>query len=371
MKFDKEKFAGFNPLIFLMALGAGGIAVAPFAFLQYTFEHGAGLVKYSQVGGGFLFRSLEGVMIVFAVLHFVLMGILIRDLSRWIRVGGYNEILYNPLKNSGLVAPFIAVVMSMNVLIGPVRFFVSFMADNLQVFMLPALVVWGIIWVALMFFEFELLRISFVEGFDVQRISFGWLLHPFALGMLTVTGTGIAAMAKVSGVAHVAAFMSLVSGSMGLFLLVVKLVAIFKSHFAQGGLPAKEFLPSFLIVIPNVTLYAISAFRLGHYLEAQFGFHLGAYFLVVMTSAFAFELWYLGFGLVLLRDYFAKDFGSGEYYVAQWGLVCPVVAVAVLGSFVYKVFLASSILYAFVLFALLVSVVLFFVLFKRWVGSLR
>jgi len=70
--------------------------------------------------------------------------------------------------------------------------------------------------------------------------------------MVTVTGSGIAAMAKDKGVADTAFFLLLISGTMGLFLLSVKVVAIFKSHFSADGLPDKQFLPSFLIVVPNI-----------------------------------------------------------------------------------------------------------------------
>jgi hypothetical protein len=34
----------FSPLIFLASLGAGGIAVMPFVLMQYTIEHGEGLI---------------------------------------------------------------------------------------------------------------------------------------------------------------------------------------------------------------------------------------------------------------------------------------------------------------------------------------
>lgn len=49
----------FSPLIFLASLGAGGIAVMPFAFLQYTFSHGPGLVKIADIGHGTLPLSGE------------------------------------------------------------------------------------------------------------------------------------------------------------------------------------------------------------------------------------------------------------------------------------------------------------------------
>ncbi len=362
----------FNPLIFLMALGAGGISIIPFAFFQYVFYHGKGLVKYSDLGHGtlslvneVLFRSMEGVMIVFGLLHLVLMVVLVKGLVNWVRSGEYREFMENPLKNAAIVTPFIALIMSMNVFIGPVRYFSFWFASNLQVAMLPALIFWVIIWISLMWIEMELLKISFEKNFDVDKISFGWLLHPFALAMLTVTGTGIGAMAHDAVIAHVAIFMSAISGSMAVFLFVVKLIAIFKSHFVQDGLPEKQFLPSFLSVVPIVTLLAISVFRFGHYLEHQHGFHLGAYFLIVMMSAFAFESWYLVFGLFLLRDFFRKDFFRKEFYVTQWALVCPFVAYAVLGSFVYRVFVPSVFLYGLILIVTVFVVILFFILLTR------
>ncbi len=362
----------FDPLIFLMSLGAGGIAVIPFAFLQYTFEHGAGLIRISDIGYGtmpimqqLMHRSLEAVMVLFSSLHIILSLVLIYKLSRWVGSDQYHDILSDPLRNPALLAPFISIIMTMNVFIGPVRYFLPIMAENLQALMLPALVFWMVIWIALIRMDTALLKISFEKSFDVDRISFGWLLHPFALGMLTVTGMGIAAMAEQPSIAHTAAFMSLVSGSMGLFLFAVKLIAIFKSHFSQEGLPERQFLPSFMIVIPNVTLFGISAFRFGHYLEHQFSYALGPFFLIVMTLLFAFETWYIIFGMTLLKDYFSDHFFSREFYVTQWGFVCPVVAYAVLGSFVYKVFVPSSILYMAILATLAVAVLLFIGLSRR------
>jgi|APSaa5957512622_1039677.scaffolds.fasta_scaffold09803_6 hypothetical protein len=362
----------FNPLIFLMSLGAGGITIIPFAFFQYIFEHGPGLVKYSDIGHGtlslaneILFRSFEGIMIVFTIIHLVLSVFLIRQLVGWIRVGDYKEMIGNPLKNAGVLAPFISIVMTMNVGIGPIRFFLPAFAENLQMFMLPALLFWIVIWVALMWTEMFLLKVSFEKSFDVNKISFGWLLHPFALSMLTVTGTGIAAMARSAGVAHTAAFMSLISGTLGLFLLAVKVISIFKSHFVQTGLPERQFMPSFLIVIPNITLFAISGYRLGHYLEVWFGFHMAFFQLGVVTVAFAFEVWYMMFGLTLLSGYLKNHFFNGEFYVTQWGLVCPLVAFGVLGSFVYSVFLQSFVFYVAVLVTTVIVVSLFFILFLR------
>lgn len=275
----------FSPLLFLASLGAGGIAVIPFAFFQYTIDHGKGLIKYADLAHGtlpltteILYRSLEFVMIIFALLHIILTIMFIKKLIRFVKSTNYDNFINDPLKNSAILAPFISFTMTMNIFIGPIRYFIPSFADNLQTFMLPALLFWMLLWILILRMEIKLLRISFINNFDVNKITFGWLLHPFALGMLTVVGTGIAALSANSSIAHTAAFMSMITGSMGFFLLIVKLIAIFKSHFFQNGLPEKQFLPSFLIVIPNITLYAISAFRIGHYLEKHMGYHLDSYF---------------------------------------------------------------------------------------------
>ncbi len=187
--------------------------------------------------------------------------------------------------------------------------------------------------------------------------------------MLTVTGTGLAALSTTSSIAHIAAFISVISGTMG-GLPVVKMITLFKSHFAAKEMPERQFLPSFLIVIPNITLYAINAFRLGHYLEHQHEAKMETYFMVVIVLAFAFETWYLAFGLALLKNYFKKHFLK-EFYVSQWGLVCPVVAYAVLGSFMYKVFISTTALYVLILFVTLVSIILFFTLSLKQIKCMK
>ena len=370
---SNEQQKQFSPLLFLAALGAGGISVIPFAFLQYTYHTGKGLVTYNDImhstlsaGQEILFRVLEVVMIVFAIIHVALLVKYVKRMIPWMKTRTFKEVFHNPLKNSTLVAPFIAIAMFLNVIIGPARFFIPMISENFQTLMLPALIVWGIIVVTLLLVETKLLTISFTKGYDIEKINFGWLLHPFALGMVSVTGTGIAAMAKDSSIAHTAAFFSTITGIMGLFLLTVKLLVLFQRHFKMKGLPEKQFLPSFLIVIPNITLYAIAAFRFGHYLEHQFSFHLGgAYFFIVIMMAFAFEVWYLLFGLGLLRNYFKKQYFKKEFYPSQWGLVCPFVAFAVLGSFVYKLFVPSPIIITLVLISAGVAIAFFTDLYFR------
>lgn len=362
----------FTPLEFLASLGAGGIAVIPFVLMQYTVEHSPGLITRSELWSNnftglqsFYYSWLEVIMIVFSMLHFGLSFWLISKLVKWIKTDDFKNLVNKPLKNTAVLAPFISLLMTMNIFIGPMRYFLPIMSDNFQAMMMPAMIFWSVLFVVVMFVEIHLLGISFKKGFDINKIHFGWLLHPFLLGMLTVVGTGIAALAKDASIANTAAFMSMISGSMGLFLLLVKMVVVFKSHFVAEGLPEKHFLPSFLIAIPNITLFAISAFRFGHFLEKQHGFHLDAYFYIVIGISFAMEIWYMLFGLSLLRDYFKKNHFK-EFYVTQWGFICPLVAFVVLGAFAYNVVLASPILYGLFVLVIIATIALYFELLTKY-----
>ncbi len=363
----------FNPLSFLASVGSGGVAVAPFVFFQYTIPHGKGLISLSQVmahgsetGSTALYLLLMGIMLVFGVLHFVLTGSLLNKLIEYRKTPDYKEYISDPQRNTSILAVYTSLGMTFNVFIAVIRYFVPYLQQNFQSLMLPALIVWSVLWLFLMRTEINVLKSAFEKNFDLAKLSFGWLLHPFALGMVTVAGTGIAAMAKDPTIAHIAAFMTFTSGSMGIFLLFVKLFSIFQSHFTMKGMPERQFLPSFLVVIPITTLFAIIMFRLGHYVEHQFGYHFPVFFKLIALIPFAFQTWYFAFGLSMLKNYFKKDFFRKEYYVSLWAFICPFIAYAVLGAFVYKLFLETPILKVVILGSLAAGIVFYVLVAVRY-----
>ncbi len=367
----------FTPLVFLSSLGAGGIAVIPFVLMQYTLEHGNGLITRSQLWAmGFsgwtsvYYSFLEAVMILFSITHIILTAVFAADFFKWVKTDSFSKLINDPLKNTAVLPPLISLLMTMNVFIGPVRYFTRIMQQNFQGMMMPALILWSLIFIFTMGLEIHLLGVSFKKGFDIKNINFGWLLHPFLLGMLTVVGTGIAAMSKNTDIASIAAFMTMISGSMGIFLLIVKLVVVFSSHFASSGLPEKQFLPSFLIVVPVVTLFSISGFRLGHFLERIFNFHMDLFSYLVIGFAYAFEIWYLFFGIYLLKEYF-KNHHFRDFYVTQWGLICPFVAFSVLGGFAYRLILPSPVIHAAIIISMITAIVFYIELFIKHFACLR
>ena len=364
----------FSPLNLLGALGAGGIAVAPFAIMQYLYPHPKGLVTRAAMHApdaglepwqSALVAPFEATMLLFAGLHAVLLALLLMRFLTANGRGEYAATIADPLSGAQMLAPHLAIAMSFNVFIGVVRYFVPAIQDSFQELMLPALVAWLVLLAFTLKGVYRQLGNAFEQPFDLHKARFGWMLLPFALGMVSVVGSGIAAMAKSPGVAHVAAFFSLMGGMGALFLLVVKLLTLMQVHYQQPSLPDRHSLPSILAVVPILTVLAIIGFRLAHYAHAQLGLHIDWAGPVIVASVFAFQTFYLGFGFVLMRTYLMRDFWRGEYHPAQWGMVCPFVAWSVLGAFVGGSVISGAPLVVAIFASLSIAILLFFAVMAR------
>ncbi len=346
----------FNPLQFLSAVGAGGISVIPFAFLQYTYHTGKGLITVENTGlkdlpffQSVLFAILMGVMVLFGTIHTVLSVKLFSRYSQWKKSDEYRMYRKDPHKNITLLTPFISLGMSFNVIIAVARFFIPLLYRNFQLLMAPALAGWLVLLTALVMTEAKILKKAFASPLKSESITFSWLLHPFALGMTTVIGTGLAALASSPVIAGIAAFFSFVTGSMGVLLFALFLTLGVLNLFKSESLPSKEAMPALLSAVPIVTLLSISGFRLVHYFEKQFDFHMHWAAVVLVLGGFAFQTWYLITGLHVMRDYFKNHYVQDGFHVSHWSLICPFVAYAVLGSFLYKVFIPNPLIYTLVL----------------------
>lgn len=363
----------FNMLWFIMALGFGGTAVAGFAFLNNTLERATpfkGMLYLAKIdefatGMGGLYplfaNYLKVHMLFFGALHIVaLLGCTWLYL-RWKKLypQKYRELLADTSRNSVLISPVLAYGMAFNVSLVLGYVFVDWMRINMQMIMPYAAAGYFLLWLWTLLSAIRLQVIALDKGFDVAKMHFGWLLVPFALAMTSVTGTGIAYLAH-DGLADFVFFLSLVTFTMALFLLLVKVFTLFKSHYASG-LPQKvEFLPAFFIVMPIITLLTISLLRYGYYFQHKFKLPLpDALFAMTVSTGFALMTWYLLLGLFMLRSYFKNHLFSMKYFdESQWGLICPMVAYAVLATFVYKHALAYPLTTVLILFFMLLDVVI-------------
>ena len=341
----------FNLLWFIMALGFGGTSIAGFAFLNNTMVRNPplkGLLYVDKInefaanmGGIYAVISsyMQVHMILFGVMHLVTLFACTILYFKWRRKypRKYQDLLNDTNRNSVLIAPVLAFGMAFNVFLVLGYVYIDWMRINVQLIIPYAAGVYGLLWIWTIAVAVRLQAQALQKGFDVDKMHFGWLLIPFALGMTTVTGTGISYLAH-GGLADFVFFLSITSFTMALFLLIVKLFSLFKSHYAKG-LPEKiEFLPAFFVVVPIITILTISLLRYGYYFQHKFHVQLpAALFAFVVTAGFGLMTWYMILGLFLLRDYFQNYLFSKSYFdESQWGLICPMVAYAVLSTFVYK-----------------------------------
>lgn len=358
----------FSPQVFLAALGSGGIAVAPFAIMQYTFPHGAGLVTLEQVLSQnlnpfqlFFFWTSLLIMPVFAFLHFAILIYFFPKLIGFLREDLHQH-LENVLHSPALVIPLLALTMTMNVFIGVIRFFVPVIQQNFQSLMWPALVFWLMIFGLQLTLQLKILQNSYSQSFLAEKISFNWLVQALSMGMLSVVASGVAALAKDISVADTAAFFALVSGSFSIFLTFTGLMISLHNQIFAKSLPENDRLPAFLNLIPVTTVLAITFFRLGHYLENRFEYHLDSFFFFIILGTFAFQTWYLLFSIGLIKPFWRQDFLSDNFYLAQWSLICPFIAYAVLGSFAVSEFAGSSVIFYITIISFFVGIIFYGIL---------
>lgn len=362
----------FHPTAFLAVLGAGGLSVAPFGIMQYTMPHSIqGLITHQAVttqSVGFapgLIALLEVIMIGFAVIHFGLFAWFAGLLRQWMRSEAYGTTRGNPYQSNALLTPLLALAMSFNVFIGTVRYFWPALHSNLQTIMPWALVAWIGLFVVVMGVAAKLLKHAFAHGVDLAHLPFSWMQYPMTIAMVSVTGTGFAAMSKIPWVAHTAFFLSLIGLATAGVLFIFNLVTLFQHHFAKTGYPEKQLVPSMLAMVPIVSLFGISIYRISHYLHRSL--HLEVEWLATLgvTGLFALQIMMLGFGLYLIKDFLRKEFTQDDYYPSLWALVCPFVGFAMMAAFTNVAFVPSPVFAGLALGSLATGITVYGILLRR------
>lgn len=368
----------FNPILFLMSLGAGGLAIGTWFFLNVSLEHisGGKLISFSDVhsqitslGELLFYSSIEVIAVLLVLLHLVTLIYLLIKFFKWKKTKNFIEFMNDPLKNSAIMAIFLTIDMTFNVAFALGNHFIFQNGPLFQLAMLPALLAWIVLFFFAMKTSMKILKTAFTQEFDMDKIHFGWMLHPFALAMISVTGMGIAVYAENFAVATTAFLLSLAPLVAAILLTLVKVVSMFQHHL-KNNLPDRNFLPSTLIVMPVIMLIFMSFFRIGHYLNNQELAEIGSsYFIMTTALPFMFLLWYGIFGLHLISDYF-KTFK--EFNPTQWGFICPIAAVAVMGYFMNHTLLHSWMPLNYILLVIgLLGVTLYFNLLIKQIKALR
>jgi hypothetical protein len=320
----------FSPLKFQIPLAAGGISLMAFNYLQFAIPDVQGLVTLRQVLNAELGATqatlhwmLIGLMLLFTVINLISTPVLLGQLWRWRSNGAaYAAFLSGPPTMSvGIFVPIASLSMTACVILAPFAFFVPQFSSNLQQMMLPGLIFFGLLWVAMFRLEFKLLKYWLSHPFDLKQVNFVWLLDVFSFGLVSLTGTGIAAMANDMTIASLAAFASFFTLIFGGLLLIAKLSYLLYLQIKADTLPGKNILPAYFILIPISCLYGFSLYRIALYLKKQFAFDISILLFSTITIPYIIALVWGLFCLYLLFEYLKDDFLKSDFAPPQWAMV--------------------------------------------------
>lgn len=319
----------FTPLKFQASLAAGGIALMAFNFLQFAIPHGNGLFKLSDIQWSNLtmkqmgaYLPLSGIMLVFTVISLILTVIFVKELIEWyFNKKDFNSFMSNPLTNIGIFAPISSLAMTANVIWAPLAFFIPQLSSNIQALMLPSLIFFGLLCLVFIRLEYKVLKIWLSQSVDVNKFNFTWLLDIFAVGLISLTGTGIASMSNNSEIASIAAFGSLFALIIGFFFFMIKLTYLIYLQIKAARLADTPLLPAYFLVIPITCLFGLSFYRIMIYLQSYFSFDIQVPSFLFITLSYTITIGWGIFTIYLLRDYFKKDFYKSKFSATQWGMV--------------------------------------------------
>ena len=336
----------YSPLYFLASLGAGGIAVTFFMFLMFWVPHpGQPVPVFEDIAqafatGGLAMQAAIAVAVagiaVFAFLNLKSLVWNLRAFASFRRTDAYERLRASNAETTLLAMP-LALAMSINVgfILGLV--FVPGLWSIVE-YLFPAAMVAFLLVGVLAFRQIaDFLGRVLSEGgvFDVTaHNSFAQLLPAFALSMV---GVGFAAPAAMSGATLTVGTSLVLSTFFGItaaLYAVIAAITAFNSMLHYGT--AKESGPTLMVVVPIMTVLGILFLRQEHGLHAVFGAEANpGETMVFLARLLTVQLVFLGLGmLVLLRQGYFDDFVIGsKTSPGSYALVCPAVALSVMGQF--------------------------------------
>lgn len=335
----------YNPLYFLAALGAGGLAVSFFLYPMFLVKHpDTPMVTFNHIwplltGDNLLVSALLAldllVILFFAVMHFRLLAWNLREYARFRKTEGFRTLLTSNAEISLMTIP-LTLAMTINVLFVLGALFVPNLWSIVE-WMFPGAIL-GFLAVGI--YAMRILVTYFARVLTEGGIDFATnnslapMIAIFALGMIAVGLAAPAAMSQIQAVQAIGIALSLFFFSAAVLLAVVKLVLGFKAMMEHGISEAAS--PSLWIIIPILTLLGITWIRLNHGLHTGFEVHSQPASLFVMSAAvlsmqilFGLIGWAVMRRLGYFRDYVRGDKGNA----GTFALICPGVAFFVFGLF--------------------------------------
>ncbi len=361
-----KQFSNWSPLHFLAALGAGGIAVSFFMYLLFWIPHPGQPIpvfddwlSYLQtagpVGQVMVVSALAGI-IIFGSLHFHWLFLNFKQYHQFKASGGVEKIT-GTNAHTQLMAMPLTVAMSINTAFIIAAVFIPGLWNVIEWLFPVSILVFVLlgIWASriyLNFFSHVLHRGSFD---NTANNSLAQLLPSFAFVMIGVGLSAPAAMSHNEVIIGISYLLAIFFISSALFMGFIKLIIGFNDMFKQGA--SRATLPTLWVVIPILTISGIAIMRLSHGLHTLELGH-GASNYVLLTGIFSLQIMFalMGWAVMKRMNYFQSVFKHEEKTPVTFALICPGVALVVMGHFVLnKVIVASGIISQFGIFYIVFS----------------
>lgn len=334
----------WSPLHFLAALGAGGMAVSFFMFLMFWVPHPnqpipvfedwiAVLQTGSLASQAVVLVALVGIAF-FIFKHVQLLAWNFAQYKQFKADGGL-ESLEGSNAHTQLLAMPLAVAMTINggFIVGAV--FVPKLWTIVE-YLFPMAMVGFIlvgIWAMRLYLNFFGTALSENRFDSSSNNSLAQLLPSFALSMV---GVGLAAPAAMS---HNPTVVTLAAIASLFFILAASILAAAKfviglSRMLEKGI-TQATLPTLWVLIPILTVLAIAVVRLDHGFSHTLNLYAVEKPFIFLTVVFMTQLFFglLGWSVMKRMGYFAKLRSGEERSPTVFALICPGVALVVMGHF--------------------------------------
>jgi len=342
-----KKRPEYNPLYWLAALGAGGLTVSFFVYINFMVPHkGVPMATFDQVYPALIKGDWLSIVtaislisiVIFSGLHIKLLWWNIKQFAIYKKTAAYTSMKESNNEVQLFAIP-LTLAMTINVFFVVFALFVPHLWDYVEYLFPGALVAFVVAgYYVLKIFAEYLSRLLAHGDFDFgQNNSLAQMLSVFAFTMVGVGFAAPAAMSTTLSVNAIGAFGSLFFISVAMLLLMIKLTLGFKSMFKDGIAP--EATPTLWIIIPILTLIGISLVRLFFGFEHRFHAEMPKTDMFVLTSVIIslqtiFGL--LGYAVMKRVKYFKTYIFGDKQSVPSLALICPGVAFTVFYLFLIQ-----------------------------------
>jgi len=327
----------YTPLYWLSALGAGGLTVTFFIYLNFmiphkgvpmaTFEFVMGTLQHGDWLSWLTGTALIGIVL-FAILHIVLLVRMIRQHLVFRSTEAYVRLRSSNAEVTLMAIP-LTLTMTVNVffIIGAV--FVPGLWSVVEYLFPGALVAFILTGTYAVKIFLEYFTRLLAEGdFDLDaNNNLSQMISIFAFTMVGVSFAAPAAMSKTLVIEAIGTVGAIFFSSAAILLILIKLTIGFQSMLKNGISP--EASPSLWIMIPILTLLGITFTRITLGFEHNFKHEMQPMSLLALSATIvSLQLIFGKIGyFVMKQNRYFRTFVFGEKLsVPSFALICPGVA---------------------------------------------